>query len=160
MAVGTVSGVNLDEAWQLIATNTPSAAATSTFSSLSGYKKFLIAYKSITSSTATVLGLRFNGDSTVGNYGGSVWHYGNIIDNNTQASLITATGGTTHYSGAVTIDNSVQGFHLVTVNSGYNVTLGSSVYLPTTAADITSIEFRPASGGTITGTIYLYGIAA
>jgi hypothetical protein len=160
MAVGTVSGVNLDEAWQLIATNTPSAAASSTFSSLSGYKKFLVVYKSITSSTGTVLGLRFNGDSTTGNYGGSAFHYASIIDNNTNGALITAGSATTHYSGSATIDNSVQGFHLVTINSGYQVTIGSSTYIPTTPADITSIQFYPVAGGTITGTIYLYGIAA
>jgi hypothetical protein len=70
MAVGTVSGVDQADNWQLIATNTPSAASTSSFTSISGYKQLRIVYK-LTSTANGVYGyyLQFNSDSTMGNYG-------------------------------------------------------------------------------------------
>ena len=69
MAVGTVSGTNPDDAWQLITTNTPSAAASSTFSSISGYKKLMLVFNKYTTSAAGPANVRFNSDSTNGNNG-------------------------------------------------------------------------------------------
>ena len=69
MAVGTVSGVS-DDVWQLIATNTASAVTTSTFSSISGYKKLMMVFTG-NRSAADGFWMRFNSDTTVANYGGS-----------------------------------------------------------------------------------------
>jgi hypothetical protein len=68
MAVGTISGIEPDDNWQLIATNTPSAAASTAFSSVSGYKKLILVYKGYTTSVAGPARLSFNSDTTAGNY--------------------------------------------------------------------------------------------
>jgi hypothetical protein len=159
MAVGTVSGVNLDEAWQLIATNSPSSASSSTFSSLSGYKRFWLVYKNLTPSGATEFAIRFNGDSTTGNYGSTtLWYASNIEAENTQIKLTainTANGST----GSAVIENSLKDVHKVTVEPSLYAVIGGGIWVPSSPTDITSIEVRPMSG-TFTGTIYLYGIAA
>jgi hypothetical protein len=67
MAVGTVSGVNLDEQWQLISSVTPSGTSV-TFSSLTGYKHIWIMGNAITKSASTAIGIRPNNDSSVGAY--------------------------------------------------------------------------------------------
>ncbi len=67
MAVGTVSGVNLDEQWQLISSVTPSGTSI-TFNNLTGYKHIWIAGSNITKSASTPIGIRPNNDTTVGSY--------------------------------------------------------------------------------------------
>lgn len=55
--------------WTLVASSAPSGVSTVTFSSLSGYKKYrIIIDKAMTMSTGGGINVRFNGDSTYGNY--------------------------------------------------------------------------------------------
>jgi hypothetical protein len=160
MAVGTVSGVNLDEQWQLIATNTPSAASSSAFSSLSGYKKFWLVYKSVSSSITGQLAIRFNGDSTTGNYAGTAYWYSTYVEAENTMVKLTAIGTTGACGGSVIIDNSLPAVHKVTADASLYVQNSTAIWMPSTPSDITSISFFPSNGGTISGTIYLYGIAA
>lgn len=160
MAVGTVSGVDPADNWQLIATNTPSAASVSSFTSLSGYKKFWLVYKNVTTSISSQLALRFNSDSTSGNYGGDSFWASTYVESWVQDARIVAVSGSSFYGGSVIIDNSLPAIHTITVNPSYYNTVGGGVWMPTTATDITQIDFRTTAGGTLSGTIYLYGIAA
>ena len=86
MAVGTVSGANLDEQWQLISSVTPSGTSIS-FSSLTGYKHIWIVGNNITKSASTAVGIRPNNDSSTGSY---AWNQsGN--DNKFYTGTTTAT---------------------------------------------------------------------
>ena len=67
MAVGTVSGVNLDEQWQLI-TSAAATGASLTFSSLSGYKHIWITGVAITKSGGDYITVRPNNDTSAGSY--------------------------------------------------------------------------------------------
>ena len=61
--------VSTSDTWTLIATNTPSAASSSSFTSISGYKKLMVTWQ-LTGVTG-YLGARFNNDTTSGNHVGS-----------------------------------------------------------------------------------------
>ena len=63
MAVGTVSGIEPDDNWQLIATNTTTSGTSTTFNSFSGYKTLMITFKGVYTSAETRHIMRFNGDS-------------------------------------------------------------------------------------------------
>ena len=158
MAVGTVSSLEQDN-WQLIATNTPSAAASSTFSSISGYKKLMLAF-TLTQSTNDRMWMRFNGDTTVGNYGGAadMYHsYGSWSSSEACIPIIGYVGeGAANSVGQYTIDNVNLSIPKTMSGAGSKASVMAGVYL---GSAITSILVSPSSG-TITGTIYLYGIAA
>ena len=161
MAVGTVSGLNLDEAWQLIATNTATSAASTTFSSLSGYKTYMIVNKNTNVGGATSYGIiTFNGDTTAGNYGAS-----SFWDLNTNARYLNTGipawsyngGGVNGYTNYTIVQNADKTVPKITQGAGW-LTLGSQgVWLGTSA--ITSITFT-VSTGTFSGDIILYGIPA
>jgi hypothetical protein len=160
MAVGTVSGVNLDEQWQLIATNTPSAASSSSFTSISGYKKFWLVYKNMSNSTNSEYYLRFNSDSTAGNYAGTTLWYSTYVEaDNTLVRLTAINTTATNVGGSAVIDNSFKDVHRVDVDASLYASKGTAIWMPSSPSDITSISFG-STAGTFTGTIYLYGIAA
>lgn len=158
MAVGTVSSLEQDN-WQLIATNTPSAAASSTFSTISGYKKLMLAF-SLTQSANDRLWVRFNSDTTAGNYGGTAQMYSNYASWGNSESNIPIIGYTAEGSvpsvGQVTIENVNLSIPKIISGAGSKASILGGVYL---GSAITSILVSPSSGN-ITGTIYLYGIAA
>jgi hypothetical protein len=60
MATSTVSALDQDT-YQLIATNTPTSGSTTTFSSLSGYKKYMLSFDLLTQSSGGTIALQFNG---------------------------------------------------------------------------------------------------
>lgn len=158
MAVGTVSSIN-DDVWQLIATNTPSAATSSTFSSISGYKKLMVVFSG-TRTDVDYFRLRFNGDTTVANYGGSAVLYSNLGQWGGGNSYIPFVGyfdspGTASVDAAIIDYANVDTPKLIQLY-GSRTTVGNGVYLGNA---ITSIILSPNSG-TFTGTIKLYGIAA
>jgi len=159
MAVGTVSGANLDEQWQLIATNTPSAATSSTFSSLSGYKMYMIVYKNLSHTAATYALVRFNGDSTTGNYGSSAWWVNTLNSYDATGILAWGYGGdaVSNRTGIVTVTNANQSVPKHVDVKGYITQMANGVWVGN--EPITSISFS-VPAGTMTGTIYLYGIAA
>jgi hypothetical protein len=158
MAVGTVSGLNLDEEWQLITTNTPSAAASTTFSSISGYKKLMLVFKSYTTSVASGARMSFNGDTTNGNYSSNADWGVSGLDNGMAfihlGGYPYSTQDRTGYAIIESVNKSIP--HLVYGSSFDAITLGGIYIDPN---PITSVTITGA-GGTITGTFYLYGIAA
>ena len=152
MAVGTVSGVNLDEQWQLI--STVAASGTSiTFSSLTGYKHLWIAGTSITKSAGTPVLVRPNNDNTVGDYAWS--QSGNdsrfYVGNNSAGSHAVSFK-------IYNIDQSVP-HKIETVNDGGYDSNGEAYVNP---VPITSIVVGTWDGVTTFtgGTFYLFGIAA
>lgn len=158
MAVGTVSGV-ADEVWQLIGTNTPSAATSSVFSSISGYKKLMLVFTG-NRSAADYFWLRFNGDSTAANYGGASQMYATYANWDAGAGFIPFIGyrddSTIATVACAVIDYvNVDTPKLMQI-TGTRTSVGSGVYLGNA---ITSITVG-VSSGTFTGTLKLYGIAA
>tara|TARA_R110000868_G_scaffold409929_1_gene696600 strand:+ start:20 stop:496 length:477 start_codon:yes stop_codon:yes gene_type:complete len=158
MAVGTVSGVS-DDVWQLIATNTPSAVTSSTFSSIPGYRKLMLTYQIPTLSTSSGLGLQFNGDSTAGNYGSTAGLYTTAggARSNTRICA-TSFSEASAYGFIVIADADKTTPKWVENIGGQQVGYGSGVYFGTSA--ISSILVLTDSTQTMTGTIKLYGIAA
>lgn len=158
MAVGTVSSVEQDN-WQLIATNTPSAASSSSFTSISGYKKLMLVFSG-NRSDAEAFWIRFNGDTTAANYGGAsalyatangTWNAGNAYI----PFIGYVDGSTTGTVACAVIDYvNVDTPKLMQI-TGTRTTVGNGVYLGNA---ITSILVS-TNVGTFTGTLTLYGIA-
>jgi hypothetical protein len=158
MAVGTVSGLNLDEEWQLIATNTPSAAASTAFSSISGYKKLMLAFKGVTTSVGGPLRMSFNGDTTANNYASTAFWGSNGQEGSQNWIVLGVYAYTTQQRGGYAVIENVNKsmVHPVSGAAMDTFTL-DGVYLiqdPITSVTVTG------PGGTLTGTFYLYGIAA
>jgi len=159
MATGSVSALDQDT-WQLVGTNTVSAgSSTSSFTSLSGYKKYLVVVQNYVPSTGNNLLLRFNGDSTTGNYGGASVYIDTLgassktgiplrgyADDNTSANM-------TYYA---IIENVNNGGPKIVQIGGVQTTAGGGVWVTTDA--VTSISFTTTTG-TFEATIKLYGIA-
>ena len=153
MAVGTVSGVNPDEIWQSISSVTASGSAV-TFSSLTGYKKYMIIARSITNSAPSTVLMTFNGIST---------GYGSVLaatDRSTSGIFFSYLAGDTHPVSMTTIND-------VLSSTGPKTTIGwESNYCATingfwdNTSPITSIALTRSTGTFTGGTITLYGIAA
>jgi hypothetical protein len=155
MAVGTVSGVDPQDNWQLIATNTPSSVTISSFTSISGYKRLMVVLKGVTSGSAGNIYLQFNSDTTSGNYAGvaeldSVYSF-------QQLSAIPSTGySTTTHSGYLVIEDVDKSIPHRVSGGGYTAAIINAIWFG--ATPITQIDVKMSS--TFSGTIYLYGIAA
>ncbi len=160
MAVGTVSSAN-DDVWQLIATNTPSAAASSSFTSISGYKKLMVVFSGTLNADGT-LSMTFNSDTTASNYGGASVLWSSLGDwSNADARIpmfgYTGVGTTNAISCAIIEYTDVATPKIITIR-GSKLTVGNGVYL---GSAITSISLAPGGGAsTMSATIKLYGIAA
>jgi len=157
MAVGTVSGVNPDETWQLISSVTASGASV-TFSSVSGYKTLLLTGKAITKTAGDTPVIRLNGDTSAtatgsyaALYNAGVINYfiANGSASNTQAFAFAI------YNANQSVPHRVDaGYAGAGQNGGQNL-----YYVDPTP--ITSISLMLDNGPTFTGgTVYLYGIAA
>lgn len=157
MATGQVSSIS-DDNWQLVATNTTTSGTTFTFSSLSGYKKYMLVWDTIVTTANSQIYLTFNSSST--NYSGvssgdglnsglyytsrinlsaynNTLHAGHIyIDYVNQTAPKIVDG---HFN-----DNSVGGFVKGMWNGG---------------SAVTSIVITSSSAFT-SGSVSLYGIAA
>lgn len=152
MAVSNVSTID-SENWQLIATNTPAGTSTSsTFSSLSGYRKYMVVWSGISLASSEDFYARFNGSTSF--YGAGAWY---------------GTNCSMHYSWIPLI-----GTYVSNVRAGYFVVEDADKAIPhrvngagSSAISITGMHADLAaitsialiSGANITGTIYLYGIA-
>lgn len=159
MAVGTVSSVDGD-VWQLIATNTPSAVTSSTFSNISGYKKLMLTYQISTFSASTNLNLRFNNDSTTGNYGSTAGLYtsaGGARSNN-RIILLGYAIDTEAYGHIVIADTDKTTPKWVERTAGQQVGYGNGVYFG--SSEVSSIIVNTDATQTMTGTLKLYGVAA
>jgi hypothetical protein len=166
MAVGQVSSTNYDN-WQLIATNTTTSGTTSSFTGLSGYKKYLVTIEGVVFASSTQLTMTFN--SSTANYVSSfaAENQSTTARYPTSAStnLRLAATSTNSFKGLVQIDNILAGPKLVTLNliahgTGDDIVQGTGFWNDTAA--ITQINFTSSGGSTAftAGTISLYGIAA
>jgi hypothetical protein len=158
MAVGTVSSAN-DDVWQLISTATPSSAASSSFTSISGYKKLMVVFSG-TMSGDYALNLTFNSDTTASNYGGASVLWSSLGDwSNADARIpmfgYTGVGTTNVVSCAIIEYADVATPKIITIR-GSKLTVGNGVYLGSAISSVTVA----ANSGTLTATIKLYGIAA
>ena len=146
MATSNVSALDQDT-WQLVATNSPTSGTTSTFSSLSGYKKYMLVAENVTGSNAE-LRVTFNGSTT--GYIGTVLGYAN----STTYLFLTLSNTTNH--GYLIIENVNNGGPKLTTGLDYNAYVPTGMW--TNTADITSITVTRSSAYT-GGTIKLFGIA-
>jgi hypothetical protein len=170
MAVGQVSSLNQDN-WQLIGTNSPTSGTSTSFTGLSGYKKYMLVWSPITftSSTGTRIRATFNADADV-NYA-SVTTDGVTYSSSSTYNIVTNLGiqlagaaAATH-TGYLIIDNANLSIPKICSGQSYSTDQGyysaiNGVWLPTSV--ITSIELNRAGGSATisSGTIKLYGIAA
>ena len=157
MAVGTVSGLNLDEEWQLIATNSPSGATNSSFTSISGYKKLMVTYQ--ISSASEKLVVRFNGD-TGSNYAGiAIMYTTNQFRSNSTYIPITSYNEATPvgYTIFKNTDKTTTP-KIVEDGGGFNVSVSKGIWFGTSA--VTQLDIFAVDGTAFTGTLKLYGVAA
>ena len=154
--------VSTSDTWTLIATNTTTSGTTSTFSSLSGYKKYMVAWEGVTRASGRVT-LTFNGITTNTYFGGVFLETGSTANQNTLDGIQCSWGG---------ISGATNGFYLIdNVNNGApkivegKATVGSDDWTQVTTGgwlstnSITSITFT--SGGAFSaGSMKLYGVAA
>jgi hypothetical protein len=154
MAVGTVSGLNLDDQWQLITTTTiSSGTATYTYNSLSGYKTILIAGKNIVRSGGGTAQIRLNGNSSAGSYSMNTQNGGD--------SRFYITGNSAGPAALAAIVYNINQAVPHKVDVGYS-TAGSNASnnYYTDPVEITSIELGLDGGTYTSGTVYVYGIPA
>ena len=157
MAVGTVSGLNLEDEWQLVASQAMSGLNTYTFSGLTGYKTYWLVGKALTNGTADIPGVRINGDTTNGSYASS-W------------SLTTGASATIFLVGASSAAARPFSFKIYDALKSIPHKVETTVYdgsITATAGDayvdatpVTSITVKTYANNNFTGgTVYLYGIA-
>lgn len=158
MAVGTVSSVSGD-IWQLIATNTTTSGTTTTFSGLSGYKKYMAVFN-ITQSAGDTFYCRINGSTANKDYNGFFVTAGSSRANyNFGGFNLTVSTAQTSKDGSFIItdaDKSVP--KNVEALGDYYMGYGKGVWNNTDA--ITSIVFGNSTATFTAGTIALYGIAS
>jgi hypothetical protein len=160
MATSNVSAIDQDT-WQLISSATPTASASShSFSSISGYKTLMLAYKKVGTGAAANLYLRFNGDSTDRGYSG-------LANGYYDAGYFTTTGlgitgeSTTENSGYVVINNanSTNMFKTIQEGASFVTNKYGLIWLNNTDAISSVVIHTSTSTFSGTGTFYLYGIA-
>ena len=96
MAVGQVSSLTGDN-WQLIATNTPTSGTSTSFTSLSGYRKFRLIWSALVFADVATLLCRFNSDST-NKYIGAASGFGNSSSEGwSTGAALDGLAATTHY---------------------------------------------------------------
>jgi len=156
MAVGTVSGIDPSDNWQLITSQAASGSSV-TFSSLSGYKKILLTIRGLSKSAASHMSIQLNNDTSYGNYAcivsdGDVNQF--IVGGNTAAAI-------GNFFWIDNVDKSMP--HRVSVNSWGPTSSDHSERWYLNPVPITSIKLFNWQGGTQTwtaGTIELWGIPA
>ena len=146
MATSSVSALDQDT-YQLVGTNTPTSGTTSTFSSLSGYKKYILVAEDVTGSSAE-LRVTFNGSST--------GYVGIIVATANTKTFVYLSVGSTNSSAYIIIDNVNNGGPKIIKGIEHNAYVTEGMWNNT--ADITSITVTRTSAYT-GGTLKLYGIA-
>lgn len=155
MAVGTVSGINQTDNWQLISSVTPSGTAV-TFNSISGYSRLMVVYKAMTMSASVWIYLRVNNDATAGNYASmAAYTSANNLESNNYIVLAGTTSNS--HSGMVVIENADKSTpHQVSQIASANISQYTAAIL--SSSPITRVDIL---GGTFTGgTVELWGVAA
>jgi hypothetical protein len=161
MAVGTVSGIN-DDVWQLIASTPLSSLSTYTFSSISGYKKLRLAFRGKTSVSGANHIVRFNGNTTSGDYFGyQEWIPLGATSTNYTTDKITmgiANYSTQPTAGYLNISDANQSVPHIIDGGQYDGVQIQGMFFDTNP--ITSVTFSASASTWNAGTLYLYGIAA
>jgi hypothetical protein len=164
MAIGSVSALDQDT-WQLIQTNTTTSGATSTFSGLSGYKKYIIAWQGVTQDTDGSAYLQFNSDTGNNYFGGMYMVNGNLLFKNKRDRVkLTWTDLRTELNGYISIENVNNGapklIDGVLMSSNEDIYPQKVIGGWVTTSAITSIVITAGGSGTFTaGSMKLYGVA-
>jgi hypothetical protein len=168
MAVGQVSSISTDN-WQLIATNSPTSGTSSSFTGLSGYKKYKLVWDGVVVSASGYysLVLNFNGSTT--KYAAGTSLFNSAVTNNsvsdTKIPLFPYSFNDTTTSGWIEINDVTQAVPKTTngyswgTNTGYFQRLEGGWY---DTAAVTSIAISTWNGTATfsAGSIKLYGLAA
>ena len=152
MAINTVSGAEPNQ-WQLISTNTTTSGTSSSFTGLSGYKRYMAVINCGFTSTA-----QFNAtiNGTSANYGYTV--YGaNTSDADVSKIRLIASASSIH-TGYLIINDADKAVPKTLTQAGYYYGAKGDGIWDNTAA-VTSISFTVDTAFT-SGTIKLYGIPA
>lgn len=158
MAVGTVSGIETENNWQLIASNSPTSGTTAaSFTSIAGYKRVMVVWKALRTSGAAWLFLKVNNDTTAGNYGAMAAY--TSANNFESESFIPLSGvNTTNFSGAITIENVNQATpHQISNFASHATSQFTGAILNSSA--ITQIDVYVNTSALTGGTVQLWGIA-
>jgi hypothetical protein len=161
MAVGQVSSLTGDN-WQLIATNTPTSGTSTSFTSLSGYRKFRLIWSALAFGSSADLLCRFNSDSTNKYIGAASGYSSSTSKGWSSAATVSGSSISTHY-GFLDIEDVDKTFPKKMQGAWDNQSVGvgdvlNGIYIGSSA--ITSISLEDSSGNTISaGTVYLYGLA-
>ncbi len=157
MAVGTVSSVDQD-VWQLIQTNTPSTATTS-FTSISGYKRLMVVWKALRTGSNTFTWLRVNNNSTTGSYA-CMLAYTSAQNNDAETLMYLSGVSTTTHSGLIVFENTNQPYpHPVSNYASNTASQFSGAILLSEA--ITRIDISNLANSNFTsGTVELWGVPA
>lgn len=155
MAVGTVSGIDPQDNWQLITSTTITSGQTSqTYSSLSGYKHLLLTARSVIGTAGELIAVRPNNDTSSGNY---------VLNGTGRMSYFQFAyyfDGSTATAGAFEIKNIDKALpHEVWYSSANtNAAQGKQYWVKPEV--ITSLNLSATGGSWTSGTIELYGIPA
>jgi hypothetical protein len=164
MATGSVSAIDQDT-WQLIQTNTTTSGTTSTFSGLTGYKEYIIAWENVSQDTNGQAFLQFNSDTGNNYFGGIILlEAGDAKRNKRDRIKLSWDDFRTTVNGYLSIKNVnngapkfVDGLFLDSTENNWNVVVRGGW---TSISPITSIVITAGGSGTFTaGSMKLYGIA-
>lgn len=161
MATGTVSSLSGDN-WQLVATNTPTSGTSTSFTSLTGYRKYRVIWSNLSFSGSASLMLRFNSDSNNYYIGAASGFTAATSEGWSTAAILSGYATNSHY-GFIDVEDADKTFPKkmqgVWGDQGYGYgDVLNGIYIGSNA--ITSITLLDSSGNTISsGTVYLYGLA-
>lgn len=153
MAINSISSAASNQ-WQLVSTVTPTSGTSVTFSSLAGYKKYLLVAKNLYTSTSNTFTLRINGDTAQGSY---------TYASGDSTSFFVGNGNGASPGAAIwaTIDNADKPIpHEIEAKSSGVTTWYKDYYVTTSAVTSITLATNVGSYTFDGGTIYLYGIAA
>lgn len=151
MATGTVSSISADN-WQLISSATPTSGANVSFTSITGYKTLMVAFKNVTSVSNAAPMIRVNSVSTAG-------VYADVYGNSTAFYLAYSTTGAK--AGAIIIYDADKAVPHYVLKSSYDATVPDPNAWFTDPVAVTQLDLTANTGvGFSGGTVYLYGIAS
>jgi hypothetical protein len=162
MAVGTVSGTNLEDTWQLVGSTALTGLTSYTFSNISGYKKFRLAFRGKTTTAGSNNYVRFNGNTTNGDYFSyQEWIPLGATSSNyefNQISIGIGSYSNVVIAGYLNISDANQSVPHIIDGGTFDGVQIQGMFFDTNP--ITSITFGSTASTYNGGTLYLYGIAA
>jgi len=142
--------VSTTDTWTLIDSRTPTSGTSVSFTSISGYKTLMLAFKSLTTSANSYLVVRINNDNASGKYG---------FEGSLATEMLVGTNNGSRAGAMVIYDANQSATHKIDLTYYTGTTLATGFY--TDAVAITRVDLISRESQTFTGgTVYLYGIAA